>query len=76
MELLCAVWGQFRSCFVEVAQRSTDLLMNLWGRKWLPHPIPLLSWDCPLVWEFIGFLKAFSLVLICRVEDSNLNALT
>ena len=31
----------FRSCFVEVAQHSNDLLMNLWGRKWSPHPIPL-----------------------------------
>ena len=25
----------FRSCFVEVAQHSNDLLMNLWGRRWL-----------------------------------------
>ena len=39
MELLWAVWGQFRSCFVEVAQHSNDLLMNLWGRKWSPCPI-------------------------------------
>ena len=30
----------FRSCFVEVAQHSKDLLMNLSGRKWSPHPIP------------------------------------
>ena len=30
----------FRSCFVEVAQHSNDLLMNLWGRKWSPRPIP------------------------------------
>ena len=30
----------FRSCFVAVAQHSNDLLMNLWGRKWPPHPIP------------------------------------
>ena len=22
------------------AQRSNDLLMNLWGRKWSPHTIP------------------------------------
>ena len=29
-----------RSCFVEVAQHSNDLLVNLWGRKWSPHPIP------------------------------------
>ena len=33
----------FRSCFVKVAQHSDDLLMNLWGRKWSPCPIPLPS---------------------------------
>ena len=38
----------FRSCFVEVAQDSNDLLMNLLGRKWSPYPIPPLSWDCLL----------------------------
>ena len=36
----------FRS-FVEVSQHSNDLLMNLWGRKWSPHPIPPPSWNCP-----------------------------
>ena len=30
----------FRSCFVEFAQHSIDLLMNLLGRKWSPCPIP------------------------------------
>ena len=30
----------FRSCFVEVTQHSNVLLMNLWGRKWSPCPIP------------------------------------
>ena len=35
----------FRSCFVEFSQRSNVLLMNLWGRKWSPHPIPLPSED-------------------------------
>ena len=30
----------FRSCFGEVAQHLNDLLMNLWGRKWSPHPMP------------------------------------
>ena len=29
---------------MEVAQHSNDLLMNLWGRKWSPCPIPPLSW--------------------------------
>ena len=33
----------FRSCFVEFTQRLNVLLMNLWGRKWSPHPIPLPS---------------------------------
>ena len=33
----------FRSCFVEFSQCSIDLLMNLWGRKWSPHPISLPS---------------------------------
>ena len=30
--------------FVEVAQHSDELLMNLWERKWSPCPIPLPSW--------------------------------
>ena len=30
----------FKSCFVEVAQHSNDLLMNCGGRKWSPYPIP------------------------------------
>ena len=30
----------FRSCFVEFTQCLNVLLMNLWGRKWSPHPIP------------------------------------
>ena len=25
---------------MEVAQHSNDLLMNLWGRRWCPLPIP------------------------------------
>ena len=29
-----------RSCFVEFAQHSNDLSMNLLGRKWSPCPIP------------------------------------
>ena len=37
----------FRSCFVEFTQRWNVLLMNLWGRKWSPHPVPLPSYDCP-----------------------------
>ena len=30
----------FRSCFVGFAQCSNVLSMNMWGRKWSPHPIP------------------------------------
>ena len=33
----------FRSCFVEFTQHSNVFSMNLWGRKWSPHPIPLPS---------------------------------
>ena len=29
---------------MEVAQHSKDLLKNLLGRKWFPHPVPLTSW--------------------------------
>ena len=42
----------FRSCFVEFAQCSNDLSMNLWGRKWSPHPIPLPCLDHPQKMEF------------------------
>ena len=38
----------FRSCFVEFTQRGNGLLMNLWGRKWSPHPIPPPSSLCLL----------------------------
>ena len=56
-------WGPpsvFRSCFVEVAQHSNDLLMNLWGRKWSPCPIPLPSclfsnYDFLVTWLFSNY---------------------
>ena len=35
----------FRSCFVEVARHSNDLLENVWGRKWSSCPIPPPSSD-------------------------------
>ena len=41
----------FRSCFVEFTQHSNVLLMNLWGRKWSPRPIPLPSWKC--TWNYL-----------------------
>ena len=48
--LLSNTMGCFSGClmtsasiqklFMEFTQRSTVLLMNLWGRKWSPCPIP------------------------------------
>ena len=40
----------FRSCSVEVSQHSNDLLLNLWGRKRSPHPIPLPFRTAPHPW--------------------------
>ena len=40
---VCCHLPVVRSCFVEFAQHSNVLSMNLWGRKWSPHPIPLPS---------------------------------
>ena len=37
----------FRHCFVEFTQRLNVLLMNVWGRKWSPRPIPPPSSDHP-----------------------------
>ena len=37
----------FRSCFVEFTQHWNVLLMNLWGEKWSPCPIPQPTWDSP-----------------------------
>ena len=45
------------SCFVEVAQHSNDLLMNLWGRKWSPRPIPLQSWDHSPLYTLLNHLN-------------------
>ena len=39
----------FINCFVEIVQHSKELLMNLWGRKCSPCPIPPPSWDCTLL---------------------------
>ena len=35
----------FRGCFVKFTQRWNVLLVNLWGRKWSPRPIPPPSKD-------------------------------
>ena len=53
---LCAwcTMPAFRSCFVEFAQRSNVLSVNLWGRKWSPRPISLPSYDHPLTLSLFG----------------------
>ena len=43
----------FRSCFVEFAQHPNVILMNLWGRKWSPHPIPQHLRTAPLQRSFL-----------------------
>ena len=49
----------FRSCCVEFTQRLNVLLMNLWGRKWSPRPIPPPSynrlWEYFLMKDFLRF---------------------
>ena len=53
----------FRSCFVEFAQRSNDLLMSLCGRKWSPHPTPLTS-SKKYIWKIVWYF------LFCFWSDS------
>ena len=43
----CCPLLAIRTCFLKFAQRSNVLSMNLWGRKWSPHPIPLPSYLPP-----------------------------
>ena len=38
--------ASIQKLFVKFIQRLSVLLMNLWGRKWPLHPIPLPSQDC------------------------------
>ena len=42
----------FRSCFVEFAEHSNDLLKNFWGRKWSPCPIPSCIFIHPAIFCF------------------------
>ena len=51
----------FISCFVEVSQHSNDLLMNLWGINWSPHPIPPPSLDCLLKLSFKKGVQEYSI---------------
>ena len=50
----------FRSCFVEFTRRLNALLMNLWGRKCSPRPIPPLSWLLPTFYVIFNKEKLFS----------------
>ena len=56
----CCSLPAFKSCFVEIAQNSNDLLMNLWGRKWctilflhhlrtLPMDMVLMTASCTML---------------------------
>ena len=49
----------FRNCSVGVAPHSDHSLMFLWGRKWSPYPILLLSWEHPPKVLSIILLKTF-----------------
>ena len=61
----------FRNCSVEVTQHSNDLLMNLWGKKWSPRPVPLPSLEpfsnfieeISSLCHFIVFLSFFALIM-------------
>ena len=66
----CLLSSAFRSCFVEIAQHPSDLLMNLWGRKWSPRPNPLPSWDCPLLSPFCVF--TFFRNMLCVILEPQL----
>ena len=55
---------RFRSCFMEFAQRSNDLLMNLWGRKWSPRLIP------PPSSYFVKSLTILLFVMLLYIEFS------
>ena len=61
---------------MEFTQRSNILLMNLWGRKWSPHPIPLPSSGISLVTDFrieTFYLKLCIINLV--VQNSNFELL-
>ena len=59
----------FWTCFVEFARRSNVLSMNLWWRKWSPHPIPLPSWPQPP--RPTGHLLRPSKLLLCLRQESD-----
>ena len=54
----------FRSCFVEFSQRSNVLLINLWGRKWSPHPIPRHLRTTPQIPLFLIYSKNCLLIRV------------
>ena len=63
----------FRNYFVEVAQHSNDLLMNLGVRKWSPYPFPPPSWDHPPSLSHLAHIKTVCagwLFLYLKVMDT------
>ena len=69
----------FRSCFVEFTRCLNVLLMNLWGRKWSPCPIPPPSqnkfprkFTVFLWWDFASpiLLDVLSLVDVCTFKKT------
>ena len=41
----------FRSCLWKLLSIQMIFWWICGGSKWFPHPIPLLSWDCPLFYN-------------------------
>ena len=69
----------FRSCFVESTWCLNVVLMNLWGRKWSPRPIPphpRTSFPGGLLYSFGGilllrfFLMSYALVDVCTFKKA------
>lgn len=49
------IWGPLsalRSCSVGIVTGGGDLLIYLWGKRWSPCSIPLLSWIYPSIYSF------------------------
>ena len=61
----CALLA-FRNCFVEVAQNSNEFLINLWGRKWSPCPIPWHLMTFPPWWGVFSALSSVQFISISQ----------
>ena len=63
----------FRSCFVEFTQRLNVLLMNLWGRKWSPSPIPPPFLGPPLKFKDLKNFQEREVISQCRNVNCQMN---